>query len=308
NQNPGSLSVQLSLKESPTSTKIMMAKADDIRTVKAELRMGKGELSKETSASFSGNGTQLSFEEVYPGDWNLVVCAMDQNSDVIFQGACDVTIESGEHASTIVELKPADASLEIRFEASAIPGIGDTIKSGKIGICFDHTDTQAKYYDLTLSGTTLSALIHGLPEGSFSGKICIPNASSAIYTSPYFRINLNAGKTTSIILKPDGTISVNGVIDSTPPTPEIVNISLNGNTAILNWSAVKASDLAGYRIYRTDKSGCFEFVNEVAANSTQYSDIISSGFTYKGKITYVVSSYDQGGNESQWSNSFSITP
>lgn len=298
-KNPGSLNVTFSVKES-------RAQSASVHTIKGVLVLEDGSLTQESSSDFNESGTTLSFTDVYPGTWKLTINALDSEGDIIFQGTASVNIDPGQLTNVSLDLLPASASLQIDFDASAIAGVGDTIKAGRFGIYLNPASSSATYYDMTLEGTQLGSLIHNLPEGSFSAKICVPNASSPVYTTPYFLVNLNAGKTTHIRITPDGSISIIGTIDSTPPTPIGLSVVRSGNTAMLSWQPVNASDLAGYRLYRTDKTGRFCLVPVTLGTAVTYSETVSSSMAYHNRISYAVSSFDSGGNESLWSTSVDV--
>ena len=92
------------------------------------------------------------------------------------------------------------------------------------------------------------------------------------------------------------TISVN--VDNTPPNPpadlagEQVDLQIN-----LTWTANSEADLHGYNVYRDGIK-----VNDALILSTNYSNTITSGKTYLYNVTAV----DRVGNESNFSNVFTI--
>lgn len=97
-----------------------------------------------------------------------------------------------------------------------------------------------------------------------------------------------------------GEASATATGDTTPPSAP-TNLSANGIThAIsLNWSAVGASDLAGYHVYRaTSAGGPYSQLTGSLQAGTTYTDSVSSGTVYY----YVVTASDASGNESSNSN------
>ena len=86
-----------------------------------------------------------------------------------------------------------------------------------------------------------------------------------------------------------------GDTDTTPPAvPE--NFTATGYTihVFLEWSANTDSDLAGYRIYRSDGND-YKVIGTASKNATYYNDYI--GIPPK-TYSYKISSYDLKGNES----------
>jgi hypothetical protein len=91
-----------------------------------------------------------------------------------------------------------------------------------------------------------------------------------------------------------------------PPVPSGLNASPGNTTASLTWSAVIASDLAGYNVYRsTTTGGPYSKINTALVTSPSYAD---SGLTNDTTYFYVVRSVDTSTNESGNSNQTSALP
>jgi hypothetical protein len=78
---------------------------------------------------------------------------------------------------------------------------------------------------------------------------------------------------------------------SPPPTP-------SPGTAILEWDAVGASNLAGYRIHYGTASGSYPQAIEAGTSTTYTLDNLGSGTRYY----FVVTAVDTSGQESGYSN------
>lgn len=89
-------------------------------------------------------------------------------------------------------------------------------------------------------------------------------------------------------------LDVDGVAqpDMTPPAvPATISATAVGNQVALAWSAVTASDLAGYHVYQGSTR-----LTTTPITATTYS--VMSGLSYSTAYTFGVTSVDQSGNES----------
>jgi fibronectin type 3 domain-containing protein len=88
--------------------------------------------------------------------------------------------------------------------------------------------------------------------------------------------------------------------DLTPPDrPTGLTVVPGVNRVFLTWNENKERDLAGYRVYRSTRSGRdYERLTDTLLVRTTFSDLTAkSGVTYY----YVVTAVDKAGNESAWS-------
>lgn len=90
--------------------------------------------------------------------------------------------------------------------------------------------------------------------------------------------------------------------DGAPSAPQT---SLVTGSLTFQWDAVSASDLEGYRIYRSTTSGAYGSpIATLPPSSTSYQITnLAKGVTY----FFVVSAYDVNGNESLFSTELSQT-
>lgn len=132
---------------------------------------------------------------------------------------------------------------------------------------------NANWLTATQSGNSVVASVNitGLAVGSYSGVITV--AASGATNTP---------RTVPVAL----TIAA-----ATQPTT---------GTVTLSWVPNSESDLAGYKVYRATSSGGYGApIATLAAGANQYvSSGLAKGFTY----FFVITAYDQAGNESPYSS------
>ncbi|NOS78358.1 MAG: fibronectin type III domain-containing protein [Nitrospira sp.] len=132
---------------------------------------------------------------------------------------------------------------------------------------------NANWLTATQSGNSVVASVNiaGLAAGSYSGVITVA-ASGATNTPQTVPVTLT-------------------IAAATQPTT---------GTVTLSWVPNSESDLAGYKVYRATASGGYGApVATVPAGTSQYvSSGLAKGFTY----FFVITAYDQAGNESPYSS------
>ncbi|TKB65236.1 MAG: fibronectin type III domain-containing protein [Nitrospira sp.] len=108
---------------------------------------------------------------------------------------------------------------------------------------------------------------------------------------------------TAILGNNTGTVTISGGGIS-----RIVNVTLTLNapatsSLTLAWNASTASDLAGYKIYRSTISGTYGSpLATLQGNVTSYT---ATGLTVNTTYFFVITAYDLAGNESAFSNEVS---
>jgi len=95
---------------------------------------------------------------------------------------------------------------------------------------------------------------------------------------------------------------IDAVIDSTPATPENFGVELVAGQATLCWDPVVEGDIVGYNIYRTNKEGFLKLHHQVDKDTPFFSEPVSAGDFCNGCLSYAVSSFDRGGNNSIWTD------
>ena len=149
-----------------------------------------------------------------------------------------------------------------------------------------------------------------IKEGTYQAIIYIPQKTSAIYESPYQTINIRAGKLTEIHLEANADLMISGTIDSTPATPENLSVVFEGTDNLLvTWDPVIEPDLAGYYLYRTNKEGRLVYLAGLDKETVSFQDSTTNKefYFFNNQVGYAISSFDEGGNESFWSEIYYIS-
>ncbi|MEK7762053.1 MAG: fibronectin type III domain-containing protein [Nitrospirota bacterium] len=132
---------------------------------------------------------------------------------------------------------------------------------------------NANWLTATQSGNSVVASVNiaGLAAGNYSGVITV-SASGATNTPRSVPVTLTV---------------------AAAPQPTTGSVTLF-------WSANTESDLAGYKVYRATSSGGYSVpIATLTAGTTQY---ISSGLAKGSTYFFVITAYDQAGNESPYSS------
>lgn len=283
------------------------ALATDLATIRICLEHHTKDLRQEQSLAFTNNSIEATFSSLYPGLWKIVVSGIDRTGRTIFQGEAKTLVDPGGAHKVTILLSPAPGYLIVSLDASMIPGFGTDFSSGRLYVYLNPESGTSTSFTLYPDGRFLRAEIT-LPEGTFQAKIAAPNTSKPVFESAYYTIHIRAGQTSTLEIKPDSEVGIIGTIDSTPTTPENLTITSvefdkeNHNYLVsLSWMEVDDSDLAGYRLYRSNKEGRFMRIASLE-KIPNYQGIVPSADFFQHRVGYAVSSYDLGANESLWSD------
>lgn len=265
------------------------------------------DLRQEQSLAFTNSPIEATFSSLYPGLWKIVVFGQDRTGRTIFQGEAKTPVDPGGAHSATILLSPAPGHLNVNLDASMIPGFGIDFSSGRLYVYLNPESGSSTPFTLYPEGHLLRGEI-SLPEGTFQVRVVVPNISNKVFESDYYTVHIEAGQTSTLEIKPDSEVSIIGIIDSTPTTPERLAITAvefdvesHNYLVSLSWLEVDDSDLAGYRLYRSNKEGRFVRIASLDKNST-YQDIVTRADFFHHRVGYAISSYDLNANESLWSD------
>lgn len=296
----GSLSVRLSVAEQQNFTS--KATVNDISTVSVSMSLDKADMTLKTDpVAYTGNGQEIIVEKVYPGNWRVSLNCYDAAQTIIYTGNGNVTIASGSTATAELSIHPAPGSLHVSLDPSRIPDFS----SNTTGTVYVYEEAQGSALEtgaLTVQEGYLKGTV-AIGEGTYQVKVAVPNVTKAVFLSPYYTVDVHTGINAVLNIAPDGSLIINGIIDSIPDTPtdfEAVYDKPN-NKVKLQWNRVTVDDLNGYRIYRTNSDGNFIRLTDPDKDTESYTDIVTASNFHNGLIRYAISSYDRGGNESFWS-------
>jgi hypothetical protein len=294
----GILKLQFSLMEGEIHSQ---AYAGDIRKLSIRLARKNDGISRETQVDFTGNNQQVEMPSLYPGDWQVTVSGLDDSGSVIFQGSGTALIQPDQITAIQIDLIPAPGHLDVTCDVSQISGLGANI-GGTLYVYLNPEDSATKYYPLIRDGNLVKGTV-SIPEGTFVVKIAVPNVSSKLFVSPYYTVNIKAGKTVYLTISANGGINIAGTINSTPSTPCGLIAAYNSQTSsvLLTWLGVSDPDLAGYYLYRSNSEGRMIRFANVNKGTNTYTSKVTAGDFYHNEIKYAVSSFDLGGVESFWS-------
>lgn len=301
----GDLQVTLCTVESGVSGNAL---ASDIKELTVKITRTTDNYTQEKTETFTGNNQVVTFAGIYPGVWQVDVSAFDNVGTKIFAGTGEAQVDPGTATELQMTLKPTPGVLDVSLDASQIPGYGTTVTHGTLYVYLDPTSGTSKSYTLSPEGNYLKGTA-SIPEGTYEVKVAAPNVTDKVFLSPYYTVQIKAGKTTTLNIAPDGSINITGVIDSTPATPTglTANYQNPPGTVELAWGTIGDSDFAGYRLYRSTNEGRMVRLTTGDLTVVQYTDNVTATDFYNHKIRYAVSSYDLGGNESFWSDQVEIS-
>jgi fibronectin type 3 domain-containing protein len=102
----------------------------------------------------------------------------------------------------------------------------------------------------------------------------------------------------------NGTITVSATGSSSKTLAATLTVSApTTSSAMLTWDPNTDSDLAGYKIYRATASGAYgAAVGTVPAGTVTYQ---ATGLSANTTYFFVITAYDDAGNESSFSNEVS---
>jgi hypothetical protein len=99
------------------------------------------------------------------------------------------------------------------------------------------------------------------------------------------------------------TVAAAGATTKTLPLTLVVNPTVTSSSAMLTWNANSESDLAGYKIYRATATGAYGVPLAIVPTGT--SGYVANGLQIGTTYFFVITAYDNSGNESAFSSEVS---
>ena len=132
------------------------------------------------------------------------------------------------------------------------------------------------------------------------------NTSTGTTTTETDTVSVSINTTNLTANTYSGVITVTATGASNTPQTIPVTLTLNPPTtssATLTWNANSESDLAGYKVYRATASGAYGA--PIATLTGNIANYVATGLQIGTTYFFVVTAYDNAGNESTISNEVS---
>lgn len=300
-KDPGRLHLRISKAEQAQTRPEFSLLAKDSEIEKLEVILTNKQLSeKKVIQPYQGDHV-VTFDSLYPGTWKIQVNGYDRENDIIFYGEDTRSIPPGKTVEAVLMIKPTPGRVMVTVDLSLLQKKGYTVTSGKFYVHEDPSNNRRTPFDLHLEGSYLkNSKEIKLAEGTYETEIYIPQITGALYGCRYGTIDVRSGKVTSVFLESDAGLIINAVIDSNPATPENFTVNLVADQVYLSWDPVAEDDLLAYNIYRSNQEGVLKLHHQVDKDTHSFTETVSPSDFFDGRLIYALSSLDQGGNSSIW--------
>lgn len=309
-QDLGTLRLRFERAETPADQEhvTLMAQPEAIERLVIRLNNNKAQIEKIVNPYREGE--IITIGSLYPGTWKIQVFAYNKVNKWLFYGEEELPILPGETVEATLIISTAPGWVNVSLDITTLKAIGLDVDKGRFYVHEEADSDRTTDFDLVLKGNKLINKEEILIKaGSYESFIAIPNKSNPIYKSHYHSFSINSGEMVEIAITADASLCVTGIIDAIPPTPENFQVSLIGNQPELSWNPVEVVDLAGYNIYRTNRSGRFILHKQVSTEVNSYRDQeLEAKDFFNNRIGYAVSSFDLGGNNSIWAYQYLYLP
>ncbi|HXX73501.1 MAG TPA: BACON domain-containing carbohydrate-binding protein [Nitrospiraceae bacterium] len=257
------------------------------------------------SISNTGSGT-LSWNASDSAAWLTLSPASGTGNGTVAVSATPGTLAAGSYSSTVTlsatGAAPVTVPVSLTVTAAAVPP-----SIGASPTTFSFTATQGaanpatQLLNITNPGT--GTLSWSITDNANWLALTPASGATTTGTSPVtVSVNtagLGAGSSTATI-----TIAATGAAN----TPQTIPVTLRLNTpgmssATLTWNASTSGGVAGYKVYQSTTSGVYgPPIATLQGNGTSYT---ATGLAVGTTYFWVVTDYDQAGNESVHSNEVS---
>lgn len=309
-QDPGRLCLQIQRAETPAEEEHVSSTLQSEAIKRLVIRLTNNKAKIEKIVDPYREGEIITIESIYPGTWKVQVFAYGTANKWLFYGAEELPIPPGETVEATLVIGTAPGWVNVSLDITALKALGLNVEKGRFYVHEEADSDRTTDFDLVLNGNKLVNKDEILIKaGTYESFIAIPNKSSPAYISHYHLLSIEAGEMVEVKITADASLCVTGLIDALPPTPENFQVSLIGKQPELSWDPVSVADLAGYNIYRTNRSGRFVLHQQVppAVNTYRDQELEAKDF-FNNRIGYAVSSFDLGGNNSIWAYQYLYLP
>jgi hypothetical protein len=249
------------------------------------------------SISNTGGGT-LNWSASDSATWLTLSPASGTGNGTVTLSATTGTLAANTYTSTVTLSGAAGVTpvtVPVTFTVTAAPNI--TLNPSSL--TYTATEGAANPTNQTVSLTTSGGTLNWTVSDNVSWLTVSPpsGSSNGTLTASVNTSGLTAGTQTGTI-----TVSATGASSKTVAVTLTVNAPTT-SSATLTWNSNIDADLAGYKIYRATQSGTYG-----AALATVPTGTISyqaTGLSANTTYFFVITAYDNAGNESPFSNEVS---
>jgi hypothetical protein len=248
------------------------------------------------SISNTGGGT-LSWTASDNAAWLTLSPASGTGNGTVTLSAATGTLTAGSYSGviTLAATGVTPVTVPVTFTVAAAPNISLNPSS----LSYAATQGAANPTNQTVSLTNTGGTLNWTVSDNVSWLTVSPasGSSSNTLTASVNTSGLAAGTYTGTI-----TVAASGATSQTVSVTLTVNAPAS-SSATLIWNANTESDLAGYKVYRATASGAYGApIATLTGNVTNY---VATGLQVGTTYFFVVTAYDNAGNESIVSNEVS---
>ena len=266
---------------------------------------GSNPAAQTVSISNTGGGT-LTWSASDNATWLTVSPASGTGNGSVSVSAATGTLTAGSYSATVTlsATGATPVTVPVAFTVTAAP-VPPAIGASPTSLSFTATQGAANPASQTLSirnpggGTLTWSLTDNQNWLSL-------NTTSGTTTTETDSVTVSVNTNGLVAGNFSATITVTATGASNTPQSIPVTLTLNApatSSATLTWTASTSTNVAGYKVYRATASGAYgAAIATLQGNVTGYTSIgLATGTTY----FFVVTAYDQAGNESAFSNEVS---
>ena len=258
---------------------------------------GGNPIAQTLNISNTGGGT-LSWSASPDTTWLAVSPASDTGNGAATVSATTGILTAGSYTGkiTLSATGASSMTVSVTFTVTAAP----TISLSPTSLTYTATQGGTNPASQTVALTTAGGVVNWTVSDSASWLSVSPasGSSSSTLTAPVNTTGLVAATY-------NGTITVSATGSSSKTVAVTLTVSAPTTSSVtLTWAPNADSDLAGYKVYRATTSGAYgATLATVPAGSVSY---MATGLSANTTYFFVITAFDNAGNESPFSNEVSI--
>jgi hypothetical protein len=215
------------------------------------------------------------------------------------------TLTAGSYSGsvTLSATGATSVTVPVAFTVAAAP-VPPAIGASPTSLSFAATQGAANPGSQTLNITNPggSTLTWSLTDNQTWLGLSITSGTTTTETDSV-TVSVNTSGLSAATYNAAITVTATGASNTPQTIPVTLTLSAPAtSSAALTWNANTDSDLAGYKVYRATASGAYGAPIATLGNVTGYT---ATGLTVGTTYFFVITAYDQAGNESVFSNEVS---